>query len=244
MGDFPAIVRLSVGGIEHVTSLTTLRRFPDSMLATMFAPSREWEGERLLTPHEDNGHYFIDRQGDIFSYVLEYLRCGTLELPAKLDDLRRLEREADFFMLPGLKDLVRTKLLQVNFVVNMYSMNERDLHPDLCCVARLHLSLDTNESPTGEFEATEASMHAVMKTIGNAMCVLYEQYAECLSAQQRVQLDQNERQRIGVQLSKIKSLLEVMVKDGNMARFRTADSKYSVHVEVQQTFQRKQLSRP
>jgi len=46
--------------------------------------------------------YFIDRDGALFRYVLDYLRNGRLVLPESFRELRRLEREAEFFQLSGL----------------------------------------------------------------------------------------------------------------------------------------------
>ncbi|KAL0084037.1 hypothetical protein F4703DRAFT_1609279 [Phycomyces blakesleeanus] len=60
-------VRLNVGGGIFETSLGTLRRDPDSLLATMFS------GKHVLTPGGD-GSYFIDRDPSHFRLVLNYLR--------------------------------------------------------------------------------------------------------------------------------------------------------------------------
>ena len=46
--------------------------------------------------------YFIDRDGVLFRYVLDYLRNGKLVLPESFRELRRLEREAEFFRLSDL----------------------------------------------------------------------------------------------------------------------------------------------
>jgi len=51
--------------------------------------------------------YFIDRDGALFRFVLDYLRSGSLVLPESFRELRRLEREADFFRLAGLSRSVR-----------------------------------------------------------------------------------------------------------------------------------------
>jgi len=50
--------------------------------------------------------YFIDRDGVLFRYVLDYLRDGRLTLPESFRELRRLQLEADYFRLSGLSKSV------------------------------------------------------------------------------------------------------------------------------------------
>ena len=74
-GGFPKIVRLSVGGVHFATSIDTLTRGdPDSMLAAMFS------GRHNVQKDED-GRYFIDRDGTHFRYILNYLRDGNTYIP-------------------------------------------------------------------------------------------------------------------------------------------------------------------
>jgi hypothetical protein len=70
----PKIVRLSVGGVHFETSIETLRGDPDSMLAAMFS------GRHNICKDED-GRYFIDRDGTHFRYILNYLRDGSTYIP-------------------------------------------------------------------------------------------------------------------------------------------------------------------
>lgn len=95
-------IKLDVGGHMFSTSLDTLNRDSDSMIAVMFS------GRHNLFKSED-GSYFIDRDGTYFRYVLNYLR-GGIYLPSELPDdqtiLRELHREADYYQLKGLKELI------------------------------------------------------------------------------------------------------------------------------------------
>jgi hypothetical protein len=61
---FEPIVKLDVGGVRCTTSLTTLNRFPDSILGSMFS------GRHALPKRED-GHFFIDRDGRQFHHIPE-----------------------------------------------------------------------------------------------------------------------------------------------------------------------------
>jgi hypothetical protein len=49
------IIRLNIGGTRFATTLATLCKFPDSMLAVMFS------GRFGPPPLDEEGHYFIDR---------------------------------------------------------------------------------------------------------------------------------------------------------------------------------------
>ncbi|KAI3955773.1 hypothetical protein MKW98_006133 [Papaver atlanticum] len=92
-------VRLNVGGKIFETTATTLasaRR--DSMFGAMF--DDEWN----LRPREVNQEYFIDRDPDCFSVLLNLLRTGELYVPPHIPD-RLFYREALYY---GLLDHVRT----------------------------------------------------------------------------------------------------------------------------------------
>ncbi|CAE7444843.1 Kctd8 [Symbiodinium necroappetens] len=107
------VLRLNVGGKEYVTSLSTLRRVDSGMLAKMFGSN--------LPSATIGGAYFIDRDGDLFRFVLSYLRDGAVELPSSFQELRRLEREASFFLLPGMLQLIRSKMSEVHLEVRLFA---------------------------------------------------------------------------------------------------------------------------
>ena len=91
-------IKLDIGGQIHTTSIQTLRRDPDSMLAAMFSGRHELQ-------KEPDGSYFIDRDGTFFRYTLNFLRDGTLEagtLPGKVPTLREILREAKYYQLSGM----------------------------------------------------------------------------------------------------------------------------------------------
>ena len=46
------------------------------------------------------GKYFIDRDGVLFRYILDYLRNKKLVLPENFQETKRLAIEADFYELP------------------------------------------------------------------------------------------------------------------------------------------------
>ena len=90
-------VHLNIGGHRFTTSLQTLRRDPDSMLATMFS------GRHKLI-QEPDGSYFVDRDGTHFRHILNYLRDGFRAemLPQDELSLREIVNEAQYYQLNGL----------------------------------------------------------------------------------------------------------------------------------------------
>ena len=60
---FANTIKLNVGGKIYKTTLDTLRKDPHSMLCVMFS------GRFELKADEEDGAYFIDRDGELFRYA-------------------------------------------------------------------------------------------------------------------------------------------------------------------------------
>ncbi|XP_067842620.1 BTB/POZ domain-containing protein KCTD12-like [Heptranchias perlo] len=116
---FPAVVELNVGGQVYVTRHRTLTAVPDSLLWDMF--SRKTPKE---LPRDSKGRFFLDRDGFLFRYVLDYMRDLNLVLPDYFPERSRLQREAEFFQL---QELVRQLSLKVN---KQNSVNEENCQSD------------------------------------------------------------------------------------------------------------------
>ncbi|KFW11623.1 Putative potassium channel regulatory protein, partial [Eurypyga helias] len=110
------VVVLSVGGVRFVTRASTLQQFPESRLARML---NDDDREFKLV----NGEFFVDRDGTLFSYILDFLRTLQVSLPTDFSDWQRLRREAEFYGLCSLADLLsqehllkpRLEILEVRF---------------------------------------------------------------------------------------------------------------------------------
>ena len=92
---FSSNVKLNVGGQHFTTSVQTLTKDPNSMLAAMFS------GRFDMKPSED-GSFFIDRDGTHFRFILNFLRTGKLTLPEGATFTKELEEEAEFYQIQGL----------------------------------------------------------------------------------------------------------------------------------------------
>uniref|UniRef100_A0A672GX77 Potassium channel tetramerization domain containing 21 n=1 Tax=Salarias fasciatus TaxID=181472 RepID=A0A672GX77_SALFA len=88
-------VSLNVGGQVYTTTLDTLTRYRDSMLGAMFTG-------QIPALRDRRGNVFIDRDGNVFRHILNFLRSGALDLPRGFKELALLRREADFFQIRPL----------------------------------------------------------------------------------------------------------------------------------------------
>ena len=102
---FSSTIKLNVGGHHFTTSLQTLTKDPNSMLAAMFS------GKFEMKPSED-GAFFIDRDGTHFRFILNYLRNGELILPEGATFLKELEAEAKFYLIQGIVDELKPKTIR------------------------------------------------------------------------------------------------------------------------------------
>ena len=89
------IVSLNVGGREYSTSINTLTTFPDSMLGCMF-------NGKIPSTKDTKGRYFIDANGAMFEYILDYLRRNQLLVPDGFKKFDLLLAEAEFYQIEPL----------------------------------------------------------------------------------------------------------------------------------------------
>ncbi|XP_069057863.1 BTB/POZ domain-containing protein KCTD8 [Pleurodeles waltl] len=118
---FPEVVELNVGGQVYVTKHSTLTSVPDSTLHGMFS-GRVNVNE---LPRDNRARFFVDRDGFLFRYILDYLRDRQLSLPDHFPERERLLREAEHFQLPELVKLLSPR------VTKQSSMNDEGCQSDI-----------------------------------------------------------------------------------------------------------------
>lgn len=117
------IVELNVGRVRYTTSKLTLCKEPDSTLALMFK-----EGQIPLTLDKE-GEVFIDRDGNSFRYILDYLRGNYTKIRFLSEEERQdLLVEADFFQLQGLIAKLKGEGDDCNIGGQGNSQRQRDLN--------------------------------------------------------------------------------------------------------------------
>lgn len=95
------VIELNVGGVHYTTMLDTLLQEKSSHLHELFSNTD--------TMVKDNkGRYFLDRDGVLFRYILDYLRDKQLSLPEGFREKQRLQREAEHFKLTGMLECLRS----------------------------------------------------------------------------------------------------------------------------------------
>ncbi|GMT05754.1 hypothetical protein PENTCL1PPCAC_27928, partial [Pristionchus entomophagus] len=127
-------VRLNVGGqLFQTTRQTLCQREGNSFLARLCLEDSELSSEKVrilmirsftrnkcADQRDETGAYLIDRDGQYFAPILNYLRHGKLVFNDSLSlEGESLERkcvleEADFYNLPGLSQMCAERILERN----------------------------------------------------------------------------------------------------------------------------------
>ena len=84
-----AVVKLNVGGQRFDVASSTLLKEEGSFFSSLLAGR--------LPSHRIEGAYFLDRDPEAFTYILRYLRHGSVTVPKHLQEL--VAREADFYLI-------------------------------------------------------------------------------------------------------------------------------------------------
>lgn len=92
-------VKLDVGGRDFVTTVETLTHEKNTFFTALF--SRQWDAEK-----DDKGRIFIDRNGDLFVEVLDFMRTPSEYTMPEGRLRKRLITEAKFYKLSSFLDIL------------------------------------------------------------------------------------------------------------------------------------------
>ncbi|XP_061083202.1 putative potassium channel regulatory protein isoform X2 [Conger conger] len=93
------ILTINVGGQKFTTRTATLKKHLDSRLARML------DGSDSEFP-VSGGQVFVDRDGTLFKYILDYIRTDQVSLPPNFSDFDGLKREAEFYEMHALAEFL------------------------------------------------------------------------------------------------------------------------------------------
>ncbi|CAF0733493.1 unnamed protein product [Rotaria sordida] len=95
------VIELNVGGVTYATTLGTLQQAePESPLAVI--STLNTAEIRTIFGRDTKNRIFIDRDGVLFRYILDYLRNKKLSLPENFAERERLVIEADYYRLDSM----------------------------------------------------------------------------------------------------------------------------------------------
>jgi hypothetical protein len=103
------MLTLNVGGRKFTSTLATLMAVEGSYF---------WKLAKKAA-RKGTEEFFIDRSGDVFAHILEYLRCVRYGedvrtvIPQESSIVRVLQREAAFYGLPGLEELAARGIIEL-----------------------------------------------------------------------------------------------------------------------------------
>lgn len=110
-GEQIELVELNVGGVNYTTTTATLQQAePDSLLASIISAHSNETFAR-----DSKNRIFIDRDGQLFRFILDYLRNKKLVLPEHFAERDRLRMEADYYRLTGLSQVLGPYRHHANF---------------------------------------------------------------------------------------------------------------------------------
>ena len=96
-----APVHIDVGGTAYTTTLQTLTKYPNSKLGKMF------NGKIPIVLDSLKQHYFIDRDGKLFRYILNFLRTDSVFLTKESPMISGLLDEAHYFEISELESKIQ-----------------------------------------------------------------------------------------------------------------------------------------
>eukprot|EP01056_Protomagalhaensia_sp_Gyna25_P005042 Protomagalhaensia_sp_Gyna_25__5041@NODE_563_length_3119_cov_131_509416_g438_i0_p2_GENE_NODE_563_length_3119_cov_131_509416_g438_i0NODE_563_length_3119_cov_131_509416_g438_i0_p2_ORF_typecomplete_len334_score57_33BTB_2/PF02214_22/7_7e10_NODE_563_length_3119_cov_131_509416_g438_i0841085 len=140
-------VEFDVGGWKSWCTVGTLRGSGGFFGALLRRP---WSGEAVA----------IDRNGAVFSYVLDWLRRGSLSSADDCGLLDQIAFEADFYMLPELREAALNRLQEIERRANALYETTTRLNNVLVLLERRHLMAASRASSTSHGSEPIAAISA------------------------------------------------------------------------------------
>ena len=135
-------VRLNVGGVIFITTLTTLKSCPESSLSKMFSSDNSSYREILK---DESGAFLIDSSPTMFGYILDWCRYKQLILKENTVDLNSLEAVADYFCLEDMlaavkirKEMVTEERRRKQKISFALEKNMKEINGSLDLISRKH----------------------------------------------------------------------------------------------------------
>ncbi|KAE8277240.1 BTB/POZ domain-containing protein KCTD12 Pfetin Predominantly fetal expressed T1 domain [Larimichthys crocea] len=149
---FSEIIELNVGGQVYVTRHKTLIAVPDTLLWNMFSKKTPKDLAR-----DSKGRFFLDRDGFLFRYILDYLRDLNLDTAARTIG-RDIQTDAKFRRVARITVCGKTSLAKEVFGDTLNESRDPDRPPERY-TSRYYLKYNFLEQAFDKL--TEAGFHMV-----------------------------------------------------------------------------------
>jgi potassium voltage-gated channel Shal-related subfamily D protein 1/potassium voltage-gated channel Shal-related subfamily D protein 3/potassium voltage-gated channel Shal-related subfamily D protein len=106
------VVCFNVGGTLYEVSRSLLEMYPDTMLAR--SASEQWHTDPI-------SKIFLERDGDRFTYVLDYLRDGCTNIPATVPQAALLA-DLEYF---GVQDVDENQINVLGGLILLWRSSKR-----------------------------------------------------------------------------------------------------------------------
>ena len=83
---------------------------------------------RTIFGRDSKNRVFIDRDGVLFRYILDYLRNKKLSLPENFSERDRLQNEADYYRLTGMSQALGHKIVHISMQMANILMTNMNCH--------------------------------------------------------------------------------------------------------------------
>jgi len=92
------MIRLNIGGRKYATTFSTLSSKGENFFTKMIL---NHESNTIKSTLDETGAYFVDRNGELFGEILDYLRNGEFSIGRiNSTQKRKLITELDFYGIP------------------------------------------------------------------------------------------------------------------------------------------------
>lgn len=118
-------VKINCGGKHFEVSRSLINQYPESMIGRLVSDTWQKSGH--------NEAIFIDRDGDIFGHILNYMRYKSIELPTSLPKLM-FQRELDFYGLDHIGHIKEESPVETLKEMKQ-NLLQQELHHDMLLIA-------------------------------------------------------------------------------------------------------------
>lgn len=159
------IIQLQVGNRKFTTFQSTLFNDSPNFFSNLLRGC----------PMTDDKMYFIDRDEESFSIILDYLRGYELQLPTDTILLSKLSQDADFYNLHNLVKILHEQKLEITSDEKYNAMNREELIKELEKLNGLHCLQSFNDRNDIYLKICEKKLQEVTATHNKTVENRYEE---------------------------------------------------------------------